>query len=195
MAIPWRWDCYISVNGPDVGRYGVRSYPHTCADFDVYDEHEFSKKASDHWNAHVAPLLDSVTADIGESKWDLGKWTDGRDYSLFQVNTSHLKVGQQWSYLDAVKQIGDALKQNGFEQDWSVDVELMGEAGETVSLVFPYENWAGMEAPSPSAYEVVVDALGKEKADELFGQMNAAVEDSTTSLYRLVPDLSVQAAE
>lgn len=192
---PWSWNCYVAVNGPNVGRYGVRSSPHTWADFDAYDQHEFAKKANDHWDANVAPLLDSVSADISESKWNLGKWTDGRDYKFFQVNTSHLKIGQQWSHLNAIEQIGNALKEAEWEGDWSVDVELMGGAGETVSIIFPFENWAGMEAPSPNAYDVLVESLGAEKTDELFGQMNAAVAEQTISLYRLLPDLSFEVAK
>lgn len=192
---PWGWECYVIVNGPEVGRYVVRSYPHTWADFDDYYNNEFGQKALEHWNANVAPHLASENADISDMRWDLSKWTDERDYEYFLVNTNRLKIGKQWYYLNAIQQISDTLKEANWEGDWLVDVEKVGGNGNTVWVVFPFENFAGMEEPSPDAYAVFLEVHGQEKTDEVFGQLNDAIANSEANLYRHLPDHTIVAAE
>ncbi|MBK1879682.1 hypothetical protein [Pelagicoccus mobilis] len=192
----WGWECFVVVNGPDLGNYHVRSYPHSWADFDEYYNSEFGKKASEHWYATVAPHLESIEADIAVDRQDLSKWTDGRDYEYFTVNTVRTKIGRQWDYLNAIEQIGNVLKETeSWDYDWSVSVQKAGGVGNNVWLVFPSEDWAGMEDPSPNAYEVVLEALGEEKTKEIFDQLNDSVAKSVSNHFRHLPDYSIKAAE
>lgn len=192
---PWNWEVYVVVNGPLAGNWAVRSFGHKWADFDLYDSSEFTAKANEHWNSHVTKHLSSWDTSIIELKDELSKWNDERDYQYFIVQESRLKIGKQWHHLNALEGIGKVLKEEEWEGDWLVHVERNGGIGEAVSLVFPFENWAGMENPNPDAYAVILEAVGEEATQKMFDEFNDSIAEVSTNVFKRVPDLSIKAAE
>ncbi len=49
--------------GENLGQFGIRSAGHSWADFDAYDA-GFGPEGLVHWNATVAPLVESISSAI-----------------------------------------------------------------------------------------------------------------------------------
>lgn len=68
----------------------------------------------------------------------------------------------------------------------------IGGAGDFM-LVFPYNNYAGMEEPKPGFMEVLAKGAGSmEAAQAMLEKFDGAVEAVDTRIYMARPDLSTQ---
>ena len=99
---PWTWNVMQVVNGEHLGRFIARSGGHSWGDFDEYDM-EFGEKASVHFNATVAPLLESATSAITSVDTTNINWHPNNDaVNLISVTTFHLKPGNGQAFTQAI---------------------------------------------------------------------------------------------
>ena len=69
---PWDWNVSMHETGEDFGAYSIFSGGHSWADLDAYDA-GFAPQGLVHWNATVAPLVESLSSAIGTTNQELSK--------------------------------------------------------------------------------------------------------------------------
>ena len=191
---PWRWDVYVQVNGTDVGTYYARSGNHRWADFDAYQA--FGEKASKHWNATVAPYVDKVQNSLSEAMPDISNLpADATDYRLFMIQSYDIKQGRAVQFRQAVKAIGDILKEVHWPYHWGFSERVSGGALPGAVLVLPSKNWAGMAEPDPNLFATVAAKSGEAKATDMFNAFSDTIASSHAYILERLPQYTVEGAK
>jgi hypothetical protein len=189
---PWSWGISTVEVGENVGDYSIRSAGHSWADFDTYDA-GFAPGALVHWNATVAPLVESVGSTISTGQPSLAILPpDGTTLAFVSVTTFHLRPGREAQFTQAIEQATTILRENNFGgyAIWTVPV-LGGGAGPRMSLVALHTSWADMAEPDPSFEAIMVEALGQDGFIEWADELGQTFRGTENFVLRLRPDLGV----
>ena len=189
---PWDWNVTMRETGEDLGTYGIRSGGHSWADFDAYDA-GFAPQGLVHWNATVAPLVESASSAITTSNQELSKPPpEGTAYAFINVTTFHLRPGRETEFnrlmAEATEIIRDKLP--GYWV-WSSPV-LGGGPGPYISLVLFAENWAAMAEPDPSFGAIMVQELGEDGFREWSTNLGQTYRGEESFTLRRRPDMDVR---
>lgn len=188
---PWNWNVNMRETG-DLGTYGIRSGGHSWADFDAYDA-GFGPKGLLHWNATVAPLVESVSSAITTTNQELSKPPPaGTAYAFVIVTTFHLRPGREMEFNRLIAEATEIVRGElaGYWV-WSSPTSG-GGAGPYISLVGFAENWADMAEPDPSFEAIMAQEMGADGFQKWvtnLGQTYRGVESYT---LRRRPDLDVR---
>ncbi len=91
---PWDWNVSQLETGENLGTYFIRSGGHSWADFDAYDA-GFAQQGLVHWNATVAPLVESLSSAIGTTDQELSKPPpEGTAYAFVNITRFYLRPGR-----------------------------------------------------------------------------------------------------
>lgn len=189
---PWTWGVSTVEVGDRLGEYRIRSGGHAWADFDAYDA-GFGPEGLVHWQATVAPLVESVSSTVSTVDAALSNLPPaGTEIAFVNVTVFHLRPGRQADFNQAVARATAILKEadwGGFSA-WTFPISG-GGTGPRMNLVSFHDSWADMAEPDPSFEAVMVQEMGQEAFMEWIadvGQMYRGVESYT---LRLRPDLGV----
>ena len=171
---PWTWTVLQVVNGEHLGRFMARSGNHAWGDFDAYDT-GFGPKADIHFNATVAPLIESASSAITSVDTTNVNWHPNNDaVNLISVTTFHLKPGQGEAFTQAINKLHTAIVEHNYPAYHAFEWNVNGAAGQAVSLILPYENWAAMEGPEEPFFAFMARVMGPEEIQKTF----AAIDDT-----------------
>jgi hypothetical protein len=190
---PWTWGVSTVEVGERLGEYRISSFNHTWADLDAYDA-GFGPEALVHWNATVAPLVESVSSGIWMTLPDLAvPPPEGAPPLAFVTITDfHLRPSQQMQFMQSIAAASEILRNSDFTGYgvWTSNI-TGGQPGPVVSLVSFHTSWADMAEPDPSFESVVVGEIGEEAFGEWVDTVMGAVRGTQTYTLRLRPDLGV----
>jgi hypothetical protein len=189
---PWVWIVYTTETGDNLGTFVIRSGNHTWADFDAYDQ-GFGPEGLTHWNATVAPLVESITSAISRTLPDNNQLPpDGTQIAFVTVTTFHLRPGMEAQFNQLVTQAIDALKAKNWPGYWVWASPVTGGGrGPMMYLAGLYASWADMQEPEPSFEAVMMEALGQDGFMEWAGKIGESTRGTEVVTYRFRPDLSV----
>jgi hypothetical protein len=187
---PRNWQTYTVVAGGEMDTYGVHYCCFKWADADAYAEWTQSSGILDHWNEHVAQYVDNYSHQFQYFDFDNSTWSgDPTDYRYFGVTSWRLKPGMAGIRQAAIKALSDVGKANEWGISWSWTSPVGGDA--VLSLVTPYADFAAMEPPEQSFYEMAVEHLGAEETAQLFNDFGSTFWSSEYAIFERRPDLSM----
>ena len=189
---PFAWIGYQPVVGTDLTFYVFRSDNHQWKDLDAEEAWGMKAKADEAYESQVGVHVQKVAhffeeADAAHSHM-VG---DPKDYKYFALITRNLKSGSRAEAMAAIDKVHKALT----DQKWAYPYRLSWLVGgkNSFRVVFPLKNYADMADPSPSFYEVMEKALGKEDAAATVKQFGTAFEFVDETIFAIRPDLSTPA--
>ncbi len=191
---PWTWGVSAVEVGENLGEYRIRSGGHSWADFDAYDA-GFGPEGLLHWNATVAPLVESVSSTISAANPALSNLPpDGADFTLAFVNvvTFQLRPGREVQFTQAITSATEILREHDFGgySLWTSPV-MGGGPGPVMSLVSLHSSWADMAEPDPSFESIMVQALGQDGFMEWLTELGQTYRGVESYTLRVRPDLGV----
>ena len=188
---PWTWSVMQVVNGENLGSYVIRSGSHTWGDFDAYDT-GFGPKADVHFNATVAPLIESASSAITSVDTTNVNWHPNNDaVNLISVTTFHLKSGKGQAFTEAVNKFHTAIVEHNYPAYHAFEWNVNGALGQAVSLILPYENWAAMAGPEEPLFVFLARVLGQEELQKLGEAFDSTYHKEESMVVLLRRDLSV----
>jgi hypothetical protein len=188
---PWQWRTLEIVTGDEVGSFIVRSGDHTWADFDAYDA-GFGPQGSTHFGATVTPLLESMRNSITIGDTTNVRWPeDDSEYTLFQLVRYKLIPDRVQQFNEAVTKIHNAVVQQDYPAFYTFISPFVGGMGPVTTLVLPYRNWAGLEAPEQPLAAMMAEVYGAEEAASIFTEFASCYTEIESLVVRRRPDLSV----
>ena len=191
---PRNWQTYTAVAGDEMDTYGLHYCCFKWADADTYAEWTQSSGILDHWNEHVAQYVDNYSHQFQYFDFDNSTWSgDPTEYRYFGVTSWRLKPGMAGIRQAAIKALSDVGKANEWGISWSWSSSVGGDA--ILSLVTPYADFAAMEPPGQSFYELAVEHLGAEETARLFSDFGSTFWGSEYAIYERRPDLSMDDGE
>ena len=192
---PRDWETYTVAVGDDLGSYGIRFCCVDWADADAYDAWSAEAGAGDHWNANVDQYIKRYEHYYTAIDFENSHWPEGEtNFSLFGVTRWELKLGSFQQMNDAKTKMSSLAKEHGWPRYWSWSSRVGGTGG--ISIVSPYENYAGMEPPEQSFTEFLIENMDSpEEALGLLNSFSTSFSSSTYTVYRLRDDLSMSSDE
>ena len=191
---PWSWAVWQVVQGSSLGSYLVRSPGHNWADFDEYDA-GFGIEGTAHFQATVAPLLESISAMTTASDTTNRRLLpDGRPVNLVQFLTYHLKPGQVDRFREIAIQFHQAIVEQDFPLYYVFISPVVGSPDLQTSVVLIYDTWTAFQLPERPFADVITEVYGREDGAALIERFNETHTRVESVVLRSRPDLSVTRA-
>lgn len=191
---PFDWETYMPNTGDDLATYYFRHCCFAWADHDAYDAWENgATEVNEDWSSNVDPNVASYEHHFSEVDFENSHWPEEMSDLMFVgVATYWIKPGAWQQFQAAKNELSQLAMNNGWANDehhWAWTSAVDGHS--TVSIVFPYVNWADMADPDPSFFEFLTEQLGSaEAAAAKFAPMNDATKSTSYTIYTRRPDLS-----
>jgi hypothetical protein len=189
---PWTWGMSTVEVGENLGQYGIRSGGHSWADFDAYDA-GFGPDGLVHWNATVAPLVESVSSAITTTNQAISNPPPaGRATAFVNVVTFQLRPGRELRFTQAITRATEILLEHNFGgyYVWSSTV-AGGGPGPSMRLVSFHTSWADMAEPDPTFEAIMVQALGQDGFMEWASEIGETYRGIESITLRIRPDLGI----
>lgn len=191
---PFNWQVFVNNSGKVGPTYYVRTCCFSWAERDAYEtwntEHP---QVMEDWGANVAAHVKGYEHDYSEMDFENSHWPDSGDTPKYVgVTTYKLAPGGWRNFNSAKTELSRIAIDNGWANDehrWAWSSSVNGYP--SVSIVFPYDNYADMASPDPSFFDFLSEQVGADKAAELFQQMNSGTKGSYYTIYTHRPDLSM----
>ena len=187
---PWRWDVRYTETGRTTGEYIFITAGHQWKDFD--NSPVPAKDDGEHFLSTVQPFVASWLSSILVTRRDLTRAEPGAAPSaLATVVYFHLKYGQTAKFVDAERQIREALDKTNapIRASW-YQLSSTGVNG-TFVLSVPRENWAAFEDPGgPSTRDRVEQTFDRARAEAIYQALDESVSFTEAKVTRARPDLS-----
>lgn len=183
------WQVYTPHTGSHMNRYYIRYCCFTWADRDAYAKWGNDNKMAEHWTNNVAQYVSHMEHDYYWTDFENSTWPEGYMPAYVGVRTWKMKPG---SNVDkSIKELSDLAKAMKWDRQWAWVYSMTGK--DRVEIVFPYDDFAGMEDPDPSFMEAAAKHLGSEaKVKEMFDNLSENFESSKYTLYQHRTDLSME---
>ena len=191
---PWTWSVSTLEVGNEMGEYSIRSGGHSWADLDAYDA-DFAQKGLTHWNATVAPLVQSVssTISVANEEWS-HRPPQGRQLAFVNITTFHIRPGEEARFNELVGQATSALKASDMDAYWVFASPISGGGmGPVMNVIGLHDSWADME-PQDEAFQAAMAAeLGGQGLMEWMNSFGQVIRGTETTVRRIRPDLGSNA--
>jgi hypothetical protein len=191
---PWGWGVSTMETGDDFGDYSIRSGGHSYADFDAYDA-GFNSRGTLHWQATVAPLIESMTSTISARHEAISKPTPaGTQLALVTVTKFQLRPGREQAFNRLITQAMDLVRDElpGY-WDWASPVSG-GGPGPYMILVGLNTSWSDMQEPDPAFAAIMARKLGQNEFEQWTQDVGETYRGVEIWTQRLRPDLRVTPA-
>lgn len=188
---PWQWDVYQIVNGELFGDYVLRSGDHSWADMDAYEE--FLLKGAPQFYTAVGAYLESVDSYITRVDPSVTRWPeDAAGFRYLSIIDHWVKPGQTQAFVQAIKEIHEAIGTSGWPVHYAWEITLNGGRGNNLTLVLPHRNYQDMKAPEKPLPVMLTEVYGADKMQQLMKGITETIDYTESHLIRLRPDLSLR---
>ncbi|WOH38004.1 hypothetical protein RI844_01855 [Thalassotalea fonticola] len=187
---PRNWNTYVPVVGNDLNFYVVRFCCTAFKDIENYIKWENDNKVNDHWNSTVHQYVARYEHYYSRVDFANGNWPEGENnFKYFAVTDYKDKMGTGKSISDGKKMLSDTAKAMKWPYSWAWTWQIGGDGG--LSLVIPYEGYAGMAPPEKSFAAAFAEQIGdKQKAEDALKSWTDNFHSTTYTVYRIREDLS-----
>lgn len=186
------WQAYRSVIGKHTNVIQYRACCFNWADQDAYVAESNEKGFGDHWNENVHPYVDHYHHYIEETDWENSHWPESEtDYKYYGVTSWQLKQGVGPGPSEARKKISQLAKEHGWGDVSNGWLWLSRNGGSpTLMIVSRFENYADMEPPETSFFEMMSEQVGEETMNELFTTFGSGSASSDYTVWAPVAEIS-----
>jgi hypothetical protein len=184
----WTWVTWQYASGERLGQYIVRSGNHNWADFDAAAD--FMARDEADAAQRLAPHIASLGRSFTRALPQISNWAGPEPPPMLALTEFRLKPGTDAEFMAVVGRIHEGLQKGNYAGKYSWAQMVAGEEGGVYVLVSPRANWAAMEPPSPSFFDVLVRVYGPTEAQSLMDRFSKLVKSSRSELLRQRPDLS-----
>lgn len=187
---PWQWAVRFNETGNHTGEYLFIAPQHQWKDFD--NPPVPAKDDGDHFSQNVSQYVASWSSAILATRRDLTRSQSSAPApSLSIVVYFHLRYGQTAKFVDAQRQIREALdKTNAPQQETWYQMVASGRNA-TFILALPRENWAAFEGTGgPSMRARVEQTFGAARTDAIYQALEESVAFTEAKITSARPDLS-----
>jgi hypothetical protein len=185
-----QWNTYTPVVGSDLNHYIVRFCCTKWAEVDRYVKVQEKGKMSDDWNNNVAKYIKRYEHYYARLDFANSNWPAKSDFNFFAVTRYQQKMGTAGSVSEGKKALSGYAKAMKWPYSWSWSEQIGGSGG--LSLVIPYNDYAGMTPPEVSFYQAVGKHLGDEaKTKALFDRWSDNFKATDYTVYKLRKDLAM----
>ncbi|KGJ90492.1 hypothetical protein [Thalassotalea sp. ND16A] len=188
---PRPWKTYVPVVGKNLNYYAVRFCCTKFNDIESYVTWGTDNKIQAHWNMNVDQYVAHYEHYYSRVDFENSNWPEGEQgYKYFGVTDYSAKMGKGKSISAGKKMLSDNAKAMKWPYSWSWSWQIGGDGN--LSLVIPYNDYAGMTPPDKSFAKVLAEHLGDEaKAGEIFKQWSDNFHSTNYTVYRLRDDMSM----
>ena len=183
------WYVWQVASGDDIGDFLVGSFGHQWKEFD--DRAAFDEKDDADFFPNVLPLVEKST---------LGYWTMLADVSypgkgtepaaMAQITHYYLKPDWYVQFLDALHEMHAALGKVSPAMGIQWYRLISGGEGPQLVLAVDRDNWASMAMPGKSFDDMLVDAVGAQKAVSILTAIRQSTRYTRSYMLRYRPDIS-----
>lgn len=184
----WTWVVWQFASGPRMGQYIARAGNLNWADFDAAAD--FLARDEADAGQRIAPHAASITRVFTRSLPQISSWAGPEPPPMLSLTEFRLKPGTDAEFMAVVGRIHEGLQKGNYAGKYAWAQTIVGDEGGVYVLVSPRPNWAAMEPPSPSFFEVLVRVYGNTEAQSLLDRFSKLVKSSRSELLRQRPDLS-----
>jgi hypothetical protein len=184
------WETYGVALGSNPMLYMWRASSMEWADQDSYIAEDEDKGLGANWMANVDQYVDHYHHYIEEADYENSNWpADLGQNTYYGVTTWTWKQGGGPAADEARKQLSKIGLDEGWEYNWLWLERIGGEP--QLMIVSPYENFAAMEPPENTFFELVTETLGsEEEAGKIFAAFSGGFTGSSYTIWQHRPDLS-----
>lgn len=185
----WGWNVFQVVTGPDYGTYIIRSQNVHWEDFDANEK--FFRKQVMVFRLKVMPLVEAIDCRIVQVDGENSRWPEEEGKAnLIEVYQYYVKPSMLNQFNEARVEFHKAIVEADWDVNYAWSFVRSGGVVPAVSLIVPHENWAGFAEPERSFKEVMTEAFGEEKANDLVAKFRGSVAKIKNFTVRYRPDLS-----
>lgn len=187
---PRAWQVYSPHTGESLNYYVIRYCCFNWPDRDSYIQWGKKHKISEHWDKTVDPYVASYGHEYSSIDHENGNWKDSENgYKYVGVRTFRLRADSDVK--DSVKAISQLAKDINWDRSWGWAYSVTGP--DQLMLVFPFENFTGMQPPEVSFQKAAAKHLGsEEKVKALFKTFDSNFKSSNYTIYSHHPELSIE---
>lgn len=186
---PWRWDVRFTETGRRTGEYVFVAGGHQWKDFD--NPPVSAKDDGEHFFNTVGQYVASWSSSILVTRRDLTRAESTVPAPMSVVVYFHLKYGQTAKFVNAQRQIREALDKTSAPTR-SIWYQLSATGvNSTFVVAVPRANWAAFEGDGgPSTRERVEQVFGRAAADAIYQALEEAINYTEAKVTVARPDLS-----
>jgi hypothetical protein len=186
------WVTFEIVAGERSGQFMVGSFGHDWADFDQAPPVD-PARAQESMADNIMPHVGDFRVQWMERLVDLGGWTpDSPQAPMYEVVSFQVRTGMDSAFENFLKKMKHALEEAGTMPAYSVFVPVLGGNGGQWAISVPHQTMAEFGGPSRDWMEqLLVQVYGHADMQVIIDGLNAAVESTTSELFVLRPDLSM----
>jgi len=190
--VPWRWQWFSIITGPDTGSFIARSGDHNWADFDARDaKKDWSEAAGAKFSTEVQPHIADLDVSITRPDKDLGMWPESMEgYKYFSITHWYIKQGQGRAFNEGLKKIDGYLKDSEWANYYAFIYNVSGGYDNSITLVSPRKNYADMAPKEPKFIDVMNKAMGEEEAQAFLAEWSQTYKAGENYLIAYRPKLS-----
>jgi hypothetical protein len=187
------------ISGENFGDYILGTFGHDWKDFDEMQARGEKVGVGKEIGETVAPYTESVTISYYAFQRDLSTTPPDPNkppMPMSEVNFFTLKPGGLAPAINAIKQVNAAIKKTHWPGgDTPGGWYVLENGGEGPQLVLSggLRNWAALQPPSPSFFEMLEQVYGKAGAQAIGHEFYSHVRSESNELIRYRPDLSYNA--
>jgi hypothetical protein len=191
---PFQWSVYQSMFGDDGGDYYIRSAGHSWADLDTYGGmSDVQEEIENHFAETMTPFIAESASWVSSMDTTMSTLPpDMEAMNVFMVTRVSVDAEGAMAMEEALGSFHETAAAHDMYHIMLRNV--VGGEGAEFSLVFPSEDFAGLEDPSPGMDELMMEAYGEARLQEIFQGWMSGIEDTRTSLLVLRRDLSMSMA-
>ncbi|MGD2067835.1 MAG: hypothetical protein PVI57_04055 [Gemmatimonadota bacterium] len=188
---PSAWLVWEVITGTRTGQYVAGTFGHAWADFDVMpdDPQAMDRSFMQNIRAHVTKAEVSfwtLRQDLSASPPGEGPPPPFLQVYHFMPTSAGVPVAEET--FGRVVAAAEAAQWPG--ATWSVHQLVNGGPSPHYAVAIPAESFADMEEPSPNMYEMLIEQMGEDETNEMFGAFSAALRGEDSEIFVFRPDLS-----
>ena len=182
----WEWNMWSRVQGEGTV-YGLTSFMNNWAEMDDNNDEAGAACQSLAQNM-IIPHIESSERDMARTMPEMSKTPTE---AMEVVSVYYWRVNNNTKFMNTVRSVESALRKvegepRGF---WYSSVGGDLDAPHYF-VVTPYANFAAMDSPMDSVWDVVEESNGKKTRDQLQADYRDSVDQSWSFMWRRVGDLS-----
>jgi hypothetical protein len=183
------WSVFQAMMGDDMGAYYIRSASHSWADLDAYTgDSEFQQAAGSHFGATIAPMLAGMSSSVTVlDTANSHQPTNMEEMNVFMITQVHVDGSAQIGMDAALTAYHETATANDMYH--GILRTVVGGARGDLTIVNYAEDFAGLEEPSPTLNELMLEEHGMDDFREVGQAWLAGVEDTRSTVIVLRRDL------
>lgn len=187
---PWQWVVRFNETGSRTGEYLFIAPGHQWKDFD--NPPVPAQEDDAHFSANVGPYVASWSSAILATRRDLTRTPASSPLSPISIVVYfHLRYGQTAKFVDAQRQIREALDKTSAPADETWYQLVASGRNATFVLTLARANWAAFEGTGgPTMRARVEQTFGAARADAIFQALEESVAFTEAKITAERPDLS-----